>query len=64
MIQTLETARLVLRDVTMADPAGYHRNFVDYAVISELTRLVPWPYPDDGVPARRRGRTAGSGRCI
>jgi RimJ/RimL family protein N-acetyltransferase len=51
MIQTLETARLVLRDVTMADPAGYHRNFVDYAVISELTRLVPWPYPDDGVPA-------------
>jgi RimJ/RimL family protein N-acetyltransferase len=50
MIATLETARLVLRDVTMADPEKYRRHFADYAVISELTRLVPWPYPADGVP--------------
>jgi RimJ/RimL family protein N-acetyltransferase len=49
MIETLETARLVLRDVLHADPAKYRANFNDYAVIRELAAVVPWPYPEHGV---------------
>jgi RimJ/RimL family protein N-acetyltransferase len=51
MIETLETERLILRDVLCVDVAAYHNNFVDYAVISELTAAVPWPYPEQGITA-------------
>ncbi len=49
MIAELETARLLLRDATLADPERYQANFVDDAVIAELAVVVPWPYPDDGM---------------
>jgi RimJ/RimL family protein N-acetyltransferase len=51
MIETLETERLVLRDVLFVDVAAYHKNFVDYDVVSELNAAIPWPYPADGIPA-------------
>jgi RimJ/RimL family protein N-acetyltransferase len=49
MIDTLETQRLILSDILLVDIAAYHKNFVDYAVVSELAAAVPWPYPQDGV---------------
>jgi RimJ/RimL family protein N-acetyltransferase len=51
MITTLETARLLLRDVLFVDVAAYRKNFVDYDVVSELNAAIPWPYPADGIPA-------------
>jgi len=49
VIAVLQTARLDLRDALLVDVEKYRRNFDDYAVISELAAVVPWPYPADGV---------------
>lgn len=43
------TKRLILREITEADIPAYEENFIDYAVISQLTRAVPWPYPENGI---------------
>lgn len=48
-IPTLETQRLILREIRESDLAAYKRNFVDYEVIRYLSAVVPWPYPEDGV---------------
>jgi len=48
-IPTFQTARLILRELVETDAAAYERHFVDYNVIRNLTALVPWPYPKDGV---------------
>ena len=48
-IPTLNTARLVLKGVTMEDVPSYSRYFVDYDVIRYLSAEVPWPYPENGV---------------
>jgi len=48
-IPDLETERLLLRDILLADPAAYQQNFADYEVIRELAAVVPWPYPENGV---------------
>lgn len=48
-IPTLETERLVLRPVDLADAESYEKNFMDYEVISQLSAQVPWPYPKGGV---------------
>ena len=48
-IEKLETKRLKLVAVTMADKPSYLKYFVDYEVIRFLSTAVPWPYPDDGV---------------
>jgi RimJ/RimL family protein N-acetyltransferase len=48
-VPDLETERVLLRDVLLADPAAYQRNFADYEVIRELAADVPWPYPENGV---------------
>lgn len=45
----LETKRLILKEVTMADVPAYEKYFVDYEVIRNLAASVPWPYPKDGV---------------
>jgi|SRR5580658_6841702 ribosomal-protein-alanine N-acetyltransferase len=45
----LRTERLLLREITESDAPAYERNFVDYAVISQLSAAVPWPYPGGGV---------------
>lgn len=46
---TFETARLVLRALSLSDVPAYERHFVDYDVIRNLTSAVPWPYPEGGV---------------
>lgn len=48
-IPSFETERLLLKPVTIADEPAYTRHFVDYAVISQLGAVVPWPYPEGGV---------------
>jgi hypothetical protein len=48
-ILTFTTGRLILRPVTLADAPAWTRHFVDYAVISQLSAQVPWPYPANGV---------------
>ncbi|QDK37851.1 GNAT family N-acetyltransferase [Bdellovibrio sp. NC01] len=48
-IPTFETERLILREIQESDIPAYHKNFVDYEVIRNLSAVVPWPYPDDGV---------------
>ena len=48
-VPSFETARLLLKPVTLGDLPGYQKYFVDYEVIRHLSDAVPWPYPDDGV---------------
>lgn len=48
-IPSLETPRLFLRAITLADAPGYSKYFVDYEVIRHLSAGVPWPYPENGV---------------
>lgn len=33
----------------LADVPSYNKYFVDYEVIRNLARAIPWPYPEDGV---------------
>lgn len=44
-----ETKRLILRGVTESDAPSWQKHFVDYEVIRNLSSLVPWPYPENGV---------------
>ena len=48
-LPVFETQRLILKEVTPADIPSYKKYFVNYSVISQLSSVVPWPYPDDGV---------------
>lgn len=48
-LPTFETTRLILRPVTEADAPSYEKHFADYAVIGNMTPIVPWPYPTGGV---------------
>ncbi len=49
VIPSFQTDRLILKGVTLKDAPSYQKNFVDYAVISQLSSTVPWPYPENGV---------------
>lgn len=49
LFPTFQTKRLVLREVIEADAPSYEAHFIDYDVISQLTRAVPWPYPEGGI---------------
>jgi ribosomal-protein-alanine N-acetyltransferase len=49
MVPTLQTGRLILRAVSLADVPAYEKYFIDYEVVSQLAASVPWPYPADGV---------------
>lgn len=49
VIPTLNTERLLLKGVSMADIPSYTRHFVDYDVVRYLSAEVPWPYPENGV---------------
>ena len=46
---TLHTARLVLRPPNRDDIPTWQRLFNDWEIIQQLSTVVPWPYPDDGV---------------
>jgi ribosomal-protein-alanine N-acetyltransferase len=51
---TLETARLVLRPLELADAAQAQPLFGTWEVVKHLAALVPWPYPADGALSHYR----------
>ncbi len=61
---TLETARLLLRPLTLADADQAQLLFPHWEIVKHLNAKVPWPYPRDGarqfyehvaLPAMARG---------
>lgn len=44
----LVTDRLVLRPVTLEDVPSIQREFGRWNIIKNMTKNVPWPYPEDG----------------
>jgi [ribosomal protein S5]-alanine N-acetyltransferase len=64
MIPTLQTARLILRPVSLDDAPQIQAIFPQWEVVRYLANQVPWPYPPDGaltfyrdvaIPAMERG---------
>jgi [ribosomal protein S5]-alanine N-acetyltransferase len=64
MIVRLETPRLELRPLELADAEQTQRLFPHWEIVKYLASRVPWPYPDDGaftyyrdnaLPAMERG---------
>jgi [ribosomal protein S5]-alanine N-acetyltransferase len=64
MIVPLETPRLLLRPLELADAEQTQKLFPQWEIVKYLARRVPWPYPDDGaltyyrdsaLPAMERG---------
>jgi RimJ/RimL family protein N-acetyltransferase len=49
MTPSLETARLLLRPLELADAEQVQRLFPHWEVVQYLANQVPWPYPEDGV---------------
>jgi len=45
----LETRRLLLRPLQLADAEQAQRIFPEWEVVQYLAAHVPWPYPEDGV---------------
>jgi RimJ/RimL family protein N-acetyltransferase len=45
---SLETPRLLLRPLELADAAAAQRLFPVWEVVQYMTSVVPWPYPADG----------------
>jgi ribosomal-protein-alanine N-acetyltransferase len=48
MTPTLETARLLLRPVELADAGQIQSIFPHWEIVKYLANKVPWPYPSDG----------------
>jgi RimJ/RimL family protein N-acetyltransferase len=48
MTPMLETPRLILRPLELADASQAQVLFAHWEVVRYLTNLVPWPYPPDG----------------
>ena len=48
MIPLLETARLLLKPVELADAEQVQRLFAQWEIVRYLNAVVPWPYPADG----------------
>jgi [ribosomal protein S5]-alanine N-acetyltransferase len=44
----LETVRLFLRPLEVADAEQVQHLFADWEVVKYLNAIVPWPYPPDG----------------
>ena len=64
MTPQLETARLLLRPLTLADAPQIQAIFPNWEIVRYLASQVPWPYPPDGaqrfirdiaLPAMERG---------
>lgn len=64
MTQTLETPRLLLRPLELADADQVQILFPQWEIVKYLATVVPWPYPADGayqfyrdvaLPAAERG---------
>jgi [ribosomal protein S5]-alanine N-acetyltransferase len=48
MIPELETARLLLKPLDIADAEQIQTLFPHWEIVRFLTKAVPWPYPPDG----------------
>jgi RimJ/RimL family protein N-acetyltransferase len=48
MTPVLETARLWLRPLELADADQIQQIFPQWEIVRYLTAAVPWPYPSDG----------------
>lgn len=66
MVPVLETRRLILRPLELADAPAIQHLFPQWEVVRYLATIVPWPYPVDGaekfireiaLPAMARGES-------
>jgi ribosomal-protein-alanine N-acetyltransferase len=48
MTPTLETPRLILRPLELADAAQTQLLFSHWEIVRHLAKGVPWPYPENG----------------
>ena len=48
MTPTLETSRLILRPLELADASQAQLLFPQWEIVRYLTKAVPWPYPPGG----------------
>ena len=48
MTPSLETARLLLRPIELADAPQIQTVFPQWEIVKFLANKVPWPYPPDG----------------
>lgn len=48
MVPILETERLILRPLELADAEQIQRLFARWEIVQFLNGRVPWPYPEDG----------------
>ena len=48
MVPALETSRLVLRPLELADAEQTQVLFPHWEIVRYLRKIVPWPYPPDG----------------
>lgn len=48
MWHELETARLLLKPLTLEDAAQIQKLFPRWEIVQYLNAAVPWPYPEDG----------------
>ena len=64
MPPTLETERLILQPLELADAEQVQEIFPDWEVVKFLNSRIPWPFPEDGahryyrddaIPAMERG---------
>lgn len=64
MMPLLETPRMILRPLELADAVQAQVLFPRWEIVRYLTKQVPWPYPEDGaykfyrdvaLPAMERG---------
>lgn len=63
MIPPLETARLLLRPLELADAPQIQLVFPQWEVVRYMTKRVPWPYPPDGALAFLRDVALPSVAC-
>ena len=66
MIPVLETRRLVLRPLALADAPRIQHLFACWEIVESLAAGDPWPYPEDGAATYVRDcalhRKRGKGR--
>src|SRR5215469_1492598 len=64
MIPILETARLILRPLELADAPAVQEHFPHWDIVCYMSTRIPWPYPANGaiqfirdvaLPAMERG---------
>ena len=64
MIQSLETARLLLRPLEITDAPAAQQLFAGFEIVRYMSHVIPWPFPADGaltyyrdiaLPAMARG---------